>query len=317
MENLERQIEEIGVLEAIYPDELSVNTNSIELARELIQKYSSDDSDHDEAILREQMNQLSNISLTIRLADLTTLQSGGKQKQIQPSITLDFPRNYPEEAPPIVTTTYGLDTEMMNIVREGLEEHSGEECVMQIVMSINDLIQARNDATNEDLHEILQRKLQINVSKANESDAKPILGRRIINSPYILKPAKIKDIKRCADELGLGGYAKVGKPGIIIVEGPEEGCKQYCPMLEDRGWKYQKVQGQETQEGPVGGTIDELRAFQDGFQVLPEDAPISAISKLCKDAGLGELFFSSLNIHDSSTESGNATNGSGKKGGKR
>ena len=317
MENLERQIEEIGVLETIYPDELSVDTNSIELARELIEKYSSDDSNCDEAVLLEQMDQLPSLSLTMRLADLMILQSGGKQKQIQPSITLDFPRNYPEEAPPIVTSTYGLDTEMMSIVREGLEDHSGDECTMQIVMSINDLIQARNDATNEDLEEILQRKLQLDDSKAKKSDVKPILGRRIINSPYILKPAKIEDIKRCADELGLGGYAKVGKPGIIVIEGPEEGCKQYCPMLEDRGWKYQKVQGQETQEGPVGGTVDELRAIQNGFQVLPEDAPISSISKLCKDAGLGELFFSSLNIHDSSTESGNTTNGSGRKGGKR
>ncbi len=317
MENLERQIEEIGVLEAIYPEELSVDTNSIELARELIEKCTSDDSNHDEVALQEQIKQLPNLSLTMRLVELTTLGSGGKKKHMQPSITIDFPRGYPEDAPPIVTSTSGLDNEIMRIVQNGLEEYAGEECTMQIVMSINDLIQVRNDATNNDLEKFLQRGIENNDSTTEKSDTKPILGRRIINSPYILKPAKIKDIKRCADELGLGGYAKVGKPGIIVIEGPEEGCKQYCPMLEDRGWKYQKVQGLETQEGPTGGTVDELRAIQNGFQVLPEDAPISVISKLCKDAGLGELFFSSLNIHDSSAESDKATNGSAKRGGKR
>ncbi len=317
MENLARQIEEIGVLEAIYPEELSVDASKIELTRDLIEACNSDDSDTDENSSVDRLNQLPNLSLTMRLAQLTILDSAGKLRYTQPSITLDFPRTYPEDSPPIVTSTSGLDTEMMSIVREGLEEHSGEECTMQIIMSINDIIQARNDAANEEHEKLLQKQLEDNTSRSEKSDTKPILGRRIINSPYILKPAKIKDIKRCADELGLGGYAKVGKPGIIVIEGPEEACKQYCPMLEDRGWKYQKVQGQETQEGPAGGTIDELRTFHNGFRILPEDAPISAISKLCKDAGIGELFFSSLNIHDSSTENEKATTSSGKKCGKR
>ncbi len=309
MENLERQLEEIGVLEAIYPDELTVDATSVESARELLEKY------RDEPDSCQTTSQLPNLCFTIHLAQLARLEQDGKLKHSHPSITLEFPQEYPENSPPIVTNASGFDSEMMAIVQENLGEHSGEECTMQIVMSINDMIQTRNESTEEDYENRILKREQEKESKANlheKTDSKQILGRRVINSPYILKPAKIKDIKKCADELGLGGFAKVGKPGIIVIEGPEEGCKQYCPMLEDRGWKYQKVQGEETQEG---GTVDELRAIHNAFRILPEDTTMSELSKLCKEAGLGDFFFASLNIHDSSAERGKE--GSLKKSGKR
>ncbi len=312
MENLERQLEEIGVLEAIYPDELTVDAASIESAQELIEKHHQD-PDGDQAT-----NQLPRLSLTIQLVELARIEPGSKLKYSRPSITLEFPQEYPEDSPPMVTSTSVFDSEMMSILHENLDQHSGEECTMQIIMSINDLIQSRNDTTVEDYKNGIQKQDQERQSTeiSNQKFAcKPILGRRVINSPYILKPAKIKDIKRCADELGLAGFAKVGKPGIIVIEGPEESCKQYCPMLEGRGWKYQKVQGEETQEGVV---LDDMRNIHNGpggFQVLPEDTPISELSKLCREAGIGDFFFASLNIHDSSAERGKE--GNGKKGGKR
>ena len=317
MENLERQIEEIGVLEAIYPDELTVDTPSIELARQRLEVEIEDSSNEKEK------SELPNLSLTMRLAGLSILEPGGKLKHSHPSITLEFPPGYPESSPPTLISTAGFDAQMMVILKKNLAEHSGEECTMQIVMSINDEIQTRNESTEDEYNEKIQKKEQKKLSDLaaeKKSNSKPILGRRIINSPYILKPAKIKDIKKCADELGLGGYAKVGKPGIIVIEGLEEDCKQYCPMLEDRGWKYQKVQGQEMIEGQAGRDIDELRAIHNGaggFEVLGENATISDISKLCKDAGIGDLFFSSLNIHDSSTQKGSGTDATPKKGGKK
>lgn len=316
MENLERQLEEIGVLEAIYPDELIVDTNSIEFAKELIEKHHGD-SGGAKKCLQEIASQMPNLSFTMRLTPLAALEPGGKLKHIYPSITLEFPQEYPEASPPILVNTSGLDTDTMEFVKASLEEYSGEECTMQIVMAVNDLIQTRNESTVEDHENIIQKCEQEKHAKSTppeKPDSKPVIGRRIINSPYILKPAKIKDIKKCADELDLGGYVKVGKPGIIVIEGPEEGCKQYCPMLEDRGWKYQKVQGEETEEGPIGGGVDELRAIQNGFQVLNEETTISELSKLVRDAGLGEFFFASLNIHDSSAE---REKQSRKKGGKR
>jgi hypothetical protein len=328
MENLERQLEEIEVLEAIYPDELTVDACILEAARQHL--------DVENGLPKTLL------SLTMRLARLASLEPSGKLNRTHPSITIEFPREYPETSPPLVTKTSGLDTYLMTIIQTCLEDHTGEESIMQLVTSINEKIQTRNESTVEDYETGIQKReqeeqLQLTLSglssqKEVDPDSKPVIGRRIINSPYILKPAKIKDIKKCADELKLGGYAKVGKPGIIIIEGPEEGCKQYCPMLENRGWKHQKVKGEQTKEGPAGGTVDELRGIRNGtsagdfeFEVLGGDTTVADLGKLCREAGLADLFFGSLNIHDSSadgakektTTNNNNKEGSRKKGGKR
>ena len=304
MENLERQLEEIEVLEAIYPDEMAVDECTIEPARNLLENYRDGPGD-DISDLSE-----TRLSFTMSLARLECLERNGKLKHIQPSITIEFPHGYPENSPPLVIKASGLDTELMKIVQTFIDDHSGEESMMQLVVSINEEIQIRNESTIKDF-ETEQTKRQQESGPGNileaVPDSKPIIGRRIINSAYILKPAKIKDIKKCADELRLGGYAKVGKPGIIVIEGPEEGCKRYCPMLEDRGWKYQKVQGEETEEGQAGGTVDDLRVFRKGsdgesrFEVLAEHTTVSELGRLCREAGLADFFFTSLNIHDSSS----------------
>ena len=129
-------------------------------------------------------------------------------------------------------------------------------------------------------------------------NARPVLGRRVIYSHHINSMSKKKDIRRCALAMKLGGYAKVGKPGVIVIEGPEDACKQYCPTLVSLGWKYQQEVGAEQQEGPPGGTVDSMRKLPVGFEMLGE-AKISELTVRCREAGLSELFFSSLNIHDS------------------
>ena len=67
-----------------------------------------------------------------------------------------------------------------------------------------------------------QQKLAKRVTAAQEltpAVTAPVMGCQVISCPCIHKPDKIKDLKKCADELKLGGYAKVGKPGIIVIEG--------------------------------------------------------------------------------------------------
>ena len=306
MENLERQLEEIEVLEAIYPDELVVDVSVVESARERLEYYRDGSTDAQNGLFGSTC-----LSFTISLARLDSLERNGKLKHIQPSITIEFPQDYPETSPPLVIKTTGLDTDLMRIVQERLDDHSGEESTMQLVVSINEAIQTRNESTMQDFEtEQTKRRPELGVANKDPEpgpNSKPIIGRRIINSPYILKPAKIKDIKKCADELKLGGYAKIGKPGIIVIEGPENGCRRYCSMLEDRGWKYQKVQGEQTEEGRAGETVDDLRVLQaacddsGGFEVLSEDTTVADLGRLCRDAGLADLFFASLNIHDSSS----------------
>jgi len=180
---------------------------------------------------------------------------------------------------------------------------------MQLITSVNENIQIRNELTEEEYEYTTQQKEREKGTKSQDKGSSieepVVLGRRIINSPYILKPAKIKDLKKCADELGLGGYAKVGKPGIIVIEGLEESCREYCPRLEDRGWKYQTVQGEQQETVPPGKSIDDLRVLHGSFEILDSKDALSELIRQCRAAGLADLFFSSLGLHDSVGE-GNA-----------
>ena len=96
MENLERQLEEIEVLEAVYPDELKVDASIIETAKQHLQNHSDGTSYADDT--------LPNISFSIRLARLASFEHhSGKLKHTNPSITIEFPPEYPECLPPLVT----------------------------------------------------------------------------------------------------------------------------------------------------------------------------------------------------------------------
>jgi hypothetical protein len=267
------------------------------------------------------------LSCTIALSRLAILK-GSELEWREPAITIAFPPQYPESAPPNVTEFVAidnLDTEHRTVVATCFEENVGEECVMQLVQSFNEHIELQNERVAEENREGTKKRQEAEREKqeaksifdAAQQDAAetaqamvvPVLGRRVINSPYIVKPAKIKDVKKCAEELQLGGYAKVGKPGIIVIEGAEEACRKYVPMLQDLGWKYQTEQGEQQQQGPAGTSVDSLRVLPAGFEVLGEDT-MSELSQLCRDAGLADLFFTSLNIHDSVGAAGAA----GKKG---
>jgi hypothetical protein len=324
-DNLERQLAELEALEAIYPDELTVNTTCVEIVKKFVEGPKGIDA-----------TELPALSCTIILGKLARLECG-KLEWAYPSAIFDFSTQYPQSSPPTVAID-GLTFELTSTIESCFEENAGEECTMQLVMSLNERIEIENEKTVQEHAEGVKKQEEVkrqaeetkNIFEASQQEALdaaqalavPVLGRRVINSPYILKPAKIKDIKKCADELKLGGYAKVGKPGIIVIEGPEAGCKKYCPMLQNLGWKHQTEQGAEQKEGEAGESIDKLRALPSDFKVLGEDS-ISELSQLCRDAGLTELFFTSLNIHNSMSDGGDDSQASKakdrarKKGGKK
>jgi len=314
-ENIERQLEEVEVLEAIFPDELTIDASSVSTVKQVFRDNPGGLSDEDIVDC-----DLPILSLTIKLGRIARLEHSTKLSYAHPYITIQFPTKYPDSSPPLVTNCVGFCAVLNNVVTKSLEEHSGEECTMQLIMSINERIDELNERTAQEHQKVVEaneQRAKAGIKAAQQKEdpnAIPVLGQRIINSPYILKPAKIKDIKKCADELNLGGYAKVGKPGIIVIEGPEESCKQYCPMLENRGWKYQKIQGEQRKEGVAGGSIDEMRLLNAAgeFRVLGEDS-MSELSQLCRHAGLGDLFFASLNIHNSKRDDDKATKGVSRK----
>eukprot|EP00752_Nemacystus_decipiens_P011745 g10422.t1 len=116
------------------------------------------------------------------------------------------------------------------------------------------------------------------------------IGRRLIYSHHIIATQKRTGIVKAARELGLGGFSKVGWPGVIVVEGEESNCEDFVSTLRGWRWKHLAVRGEEKNLLPDGTTLDQERRLPLPLEELGEKEGVSALAKRCREAGLGELF---------------------------
>ena len=168
-----------------------------------------------------------------------------------------------------------------------------------------------------------------------------VLGRRLIYSHHIVSKQKRKDMKELAHYYQLSGYVKIGWPGLIIIEGWEEDCRQFYHDIRQWSWQYLVERG-EMQE-PIdavhdcgGNTMDDddkkknnpqsslrssvlldsKRRFRQGFREVSE---MSTVANACREADLEALFKTSMKVYndndgnnndgDSDDKNGNRTTG--------
>lgn len=131
-----------------------------------------------------------------------------------------------------------------------------------------------------------------------ELNAKSIIGRRIIYSHHIIANSKRKALSELASQYKLGGYAKIGWPGVIVIEGDEFGCQQFVNEIKSMRWKHLSVRAEEQSEISRGETdIDPYRKLPKRFEELGED-DMSILACRCRDAGLEHLFLLCMKIND-------------------
>ena len=123
-----------------------------------------------------------------------------------------------------------------------------------------------------------------------------VLGRRLCYSHHIINAAKRKAVVEWAVQLGLGGFSKIGWPGIIVVEGREQNVEEYCRALQRLRWKHFTVRGEDTVTIPPGEDLDESRRLPSHFTELPEDG-MSRLAAAMTAAGLRDLFLTSMKIY--------------------
>ncbi|GMF25988.1 unnamed protein product [Phytophthora fragariaefolia] len=135
-----------------------------------------------------------------------------------------------------------------------------------------------------------------------------VLGRRAIYFHHIIASNKRRVVKEWALELQLSGFSKIGWPGVVIVEGAEPDVQEYVRRLQHLRWKQITVRGEQTEEG----VVDDLRRLPRGFREFPEDG-MSDLAAACRDAGLEELFLTTMKIYGRSDELADSdhSNGSG------
>lgn len=125
----------------------------------------------------------------------------------------------------------------------------------------------------------------------------PTLGRCAMFSHHIIAAGKRQAISQWAKQLGLGGLAKIGWPGVIIVEGPEGDVRAYVDALSRLRWKHFVVRGEQTIEARANQSLDELRVITPGFEEFGTDQ-MSQFAARCKQYGIEELFLIAMKIGD-------------------
>lgn len=178
----------------------------------------------------------------------------------------------------------------MESLRHELQEIAtaapGDVIVLQLYQRVLDAI------TDQQSRLIDDRTLDSPYQQENPS-APVILGRRAIYFHHIINENKRRVVTEWALELQLGGFSKIGWPGIVIVEGAESDCQEYVRRLQHLRWQQMVVRGEQTQQGE---TLDAMRMLPKGFQEFPTHG-MSALTAACAASGVTELFLTTMKIY--------------------
>lgn len=124
------------------------------------------------------------------------------------------------------------------------------------------------------------------------------LVQRLIYSHHIIAKSKRKSLKDLATKYNLGGYVKIGWPGIIIVEGLEADCDGFTGEIKGMKWQYLNVRGEQQADFDSLETLEGARVFTRPLTELDQHE-MSTLATLCQDRGLASLFKSCMKIYES------------------
>ncbi len=77
------------------------------------------------------------------------------------------------------------------------------------------------------------------------SSPPPRLSRKLVHFHHIIAQSKRQAILEGACELEIGGICKIGWPGLLVMEGPEDGCNELVRRLRRLKWQMMKIRGEE------------------------------------------------------------------------
>jgi len=126
------------------------------------------------------------------------------------------------------------------------------------------------------------------------------LGRRIIYSHHIIANSKRRALKDLASQYKLGGYSKIGWPGVILIEGKESNCQLFTDEIKRWRWQQIQVRGEEQRVIPNGEELDSHRQLPLQFEEIGEDG-MSILSGKCRESGLERLYLQCMKINDHRT----------------
>ncbi|KAH9115567.1 hypothetical protein LEN26_000765 [Aphanomyces euteiches] len=199
-----------------------------------------------------------------------------------PELKISFPKDYPDEQLDVELVCPTLPRSNRQMILDALQQVAagcvGEVCVLQIYQEALNLLEEVQNLQTPEAESTPSLPISIVPS---------VVGRRAIYFHHIIAPGKRQVVKDWAKELQLGGFSKIGWPGVIIAEGIEAYVQEYVKRLQHLRWKQMVVRGEQT---------DTTRRLPSTFFELTD---MSELAARCNEAGLSELFLTTMKIYRS------------------
>ncbi|GFH57426.1 hypothetical protein CTEN210_13902 [Chaetoceros tenuissimus] len=198
----------------------------------------------------------------------------------------------------------GLDAlpKLVEILRAEATDNAGQESLLVIFARAEEWIET-------DWKDILEETITCS-SKAikggekktasNMDPTKPmVLARKLIYSHHIIAKSKRKAIADLSRDFQLGGYAKIGWPGIIIIEGEESNCDKFYDTIRPMKWQHLVLRGEERVpiENHDINALNAKRCFPIKMVELAEDQ-MSHLAEICREANIEALFKTSMRMYE-------------------
>ncbi|KAF4678034.1 hypothetical protein FOL47_006986 [Perkinsus chesapeaki] len=286
----ELQEEEAETLEAIYKDDGG-----------FMWLHKGDDKDDDEM-----------------LAYSITLNSYSKEPSSIISVTfiITLPLGYPTKStllPEVVIEEMNGSYDNKLVQDKDVSAYLLKHVKVQLESGYEFPLIAALESTRQYITEIAERRQQDtskgtaanagrvhNIAQVNNVEGE-VLGRRMMVVHTIKNPMKIKYIRELAKDYHLGGMSN---PNFIIIEGEESLCADYVNRVT-RYVRMVTVRGEEQIPVPAGKTLNDMRALPIEFTQYKVDEVSEIAERRCRDAGLEELFMTSMKVYTTSSEEHN------------
>lgn len=197
-EKLERQYNEISLLQTMYPDEMTIT------------KAPASSEDAEVEIRLDKSHTL-----------VFTLPSREYPVSVKPHVLLDFGSHVPN------SDRKELRARLKDVVEQ---QESGVECVDLIIGDFKsqlesfEILKGASGAGQD--------------AEKSSNAEKSVKGMRVVLwMHHLLATSKRKAILQLSKELGLAGFSKPGYPGSVYVEGEAEAVRSFVDELKSMRWQ--------------------------------------------------------------------------------
>ena len=212
---------------------------------------------------------------------------------------------------------------LVDACQQSAVEAGGGEALWSVLCRADEWVQGSEWKNILDEHKCNSVHSARVLNRTESSDCKQnnsnVLGRRIIYSHHIIANSKRRDLANLASQYKLGGYLKIGWPGMILIEGSESSCQSFVNEIKRWRWQQLQVRAEEQKVITLEEDMDSNRRLPMQFVELGEN-DMSRLASYCREAELEHLFLMCLKIsgdNPSSTFNGDdvaSCDGTGKRG---